>query len=250
MTAAPPPPLPPAQVRAAVDALRTGLKPHEVADRLGLSVRSLYWAARQHDRLALALAGRDPDAHGARGDIARADYVRLLALGCSPTLAAHILTDGTNQPQRWRQVSPGFAEVCDAAETALVKRTGARGPRFTPDRVIAFLEGLREGRSVVVAAAEIGITTAAVYQRRRRDEVFRRGMDRAVQEAAAHAPAPSPAQQKWEEFMRHLLDGKNLRGAAMGAGLTPETVYRRRYRDEEFRRETDAAQRGTRARRP
>ncbi|MFG2712017.1 hypothetical protein ACGFX2_15890 [Streptomyces goshikiensis] len=50
----------------------------------------------------------------------------------------------------------------------------ARAPRFTPERRHTVLARLENGMTVTATTAETGITTAVVYQRRRRDTAFTR----------------------------------------------------------------------------
>ncbi|MEE1810080.1 hypothetical protein [Streptomyces sp. BE133] len=84
----------------------------------------MYVAARTDTDLTLALAGCDPFADEAYGDTQRAEYLRLLALGCSPTLASRILFDGTARAVKWRTEDSSFGTTCDVVAGALVKRAG------------------------------------------------------------------------------------------------------------------------------
>ncbi|MEV0992378.1 helix-turn-helix domain-containing protein [Streptomyces sp. NPDC049949] len=68
---------------------------------------------------------------------------------------------------------------------ATVKRAEHHPSRFTPERRWQFVDFLWSGMATKKAAAEVGITTATVYQRRR-DPGFAEAMDRAT--ASARAP--------------------------------------------------------------
>ncbi|KPI25361.1 hypothetical protein OV450_7350 [Actinobacteria bacterium OV450] len=139
----------------------------------------------------LLLAGTDPDELGAAGLIQRAEYLRLLALGCTPSLAAQILFDGAGKACHWRQEDPVFARACDAVkELGAGRPAPARAPRFTPERRCVFLERLESGLSVTAAAAAVGVTVAVLYQRRKRDPAFAAAMD-----AAHHAHPRTPHQE-------------------------------------------------------
>ncbi|MFF2205129.1 hypothetical protein [Streptomyces sp. NPDC058145] len=88
----------------------------EAAAELGVDLRAVWVRARTDTRLAVALAGRDPDALDERGHALRADYLRLLALGLPPSRAELIL--GTGDPGAWRGDDPAFAAACDAVSAA------------------------------------------------------------------------------------------------------------------------------------
>jgi hypothetical protein len=52
--------------------------------------------------------------------------------------------------------------------------------RLTTERVARFLQALRQPEATVLAAAAtVGVTQAAIYQRRRRDTEFAAAMDKA-----------------------------------------------------------------------
>lgn len=74
----------------------------------------MFTATRTDTTLALALAGTAPDQMGAAGVVARADYLRLLALGATPGLAAQILFDGAGTAGHRRQDNAAFTRVCEA----------------------------------------------------------------------------------------------------------------------------------------
>ncbi|EST17911.1 hypothetical protein [Streptomyces roseochromogenus] len=171
-----------------IAALRHGEALDDAAEALGVGLTSVWAAARSDVRLTIALAGRDPDAAAERARIARAEYLRLLALGVPRARAELILGEG--DPSSWR-TDPAYARACDAVVEAAVPYGYARQLRLTPQRVARFLHTLRrEGRkgSVKAAAAAVGISPSAVYQRRHRDPEFARAMDRARAEAGHRTP--------------------------------------------------------------
>ncbi|WP_369780159.1 hypothetical protein [Streptomyces sp. R33] len=230
----------PARKRSTLfDRLRNGQDVPTAAQAAGLEVREVFTAARTDTALALLLAGTDPDEVGATGITDRAEYLRLLALGCTPSLAAQILFDGAGKASHWRRDDPAFARACDA-----VKDLGAgqpapvRAPRFTPERRRAFLDHLEAGLSVTAAAAEVGITTAVIYQRRKRDRAFAAAMD-AAHHAHPRTPDRTPGADDWEAFFGNLHPGVALRQAALAAGIRPEAVYHRRRADRAFAHRTD-----------
>ncbi|MGW4689682.1 hypothetical protein ACWEPM_32985 [Streptomyces sp. NPDC004244] len=203
-------------------------------------MRQVFTAARTDTDLTLLLAGTDPDGPGAAGVTARADYLRLLALGRTPSLAAQVLLDGAGQASHWRQDDPAFARACDAAKAMAAQPSSARTNRFTPARRRAFLTHLESGLSVTAAAAETGITTAVIYQRRKRDAAFAAAMDTAHQHRPhPQARTPSASQEQWQVFFETLRTGVALRQAALAAGIRPEAVYDRRRTDADFARRTD-----------
>ncbi|KPI34134.1 hypothetical protein OV450_6045 [Actinobacteria bacterium OV450] len=230
----------PARKRSTLfDGLRNGQDVATAAQAAGLDVRTVFTAARTDTALALLLAGSDPDELGAAGLIQRAEYLRLLALGCTPSLAAQILFDGAGKASHWRQEDPVFARACEAVkEFGAGRPAPARAPRFTPERRRIFLEHLESGLSVTAAAAAVGITTAVIYQRRKRDPAFAAAMD-AAHHAHPRTPDPTPAAEDWETFFGALRPGVALRQAALAAGIRPEAVYHRRRADRAFAHRTD-----------
>ncbi|MET9694364.1 hypothetical protein ABZY81_39125 [Streptomyces sp. NPDC006514] len=126
-----------------------------------MPVREVFRAARTDTGLALALAGADPQSAEAGGIVGRADYLRLLALGASPSLASQILFDGSGQANTWRSEQPAFGAACDAVAAATVRRAERRPSRFTPERRRPFRGYLRAGMATIKAAAEVGITSAS-----------------------------------------------------------------------------------------
>ncbi|THA28108.1 hypothetical protein [Streptomyces sp. A1547] len=219
--------------------LRTGEAVQAVAEDLGVPVREVFRAARTDTRLPLALAGVDPDSAETVGIIGRADYIRLLALGASPSLASQILFDGAGQANTWRSEQPAFAAACDTVTAATVQRAERRPSRFTPERRRLFLEHLRAGMATTKAAAEVGITSATVYQRRRRDPDFAAAMDRATATRSTPEPADAATDAQWTASYQHLAAHGVLRQAALAAGIRPETVYDRRRSDPDFAKLTD-----------
>lgn len=128
-----PDPLPARKRSALLGHLRNGRDVAAAAQATGVEVKNVFTAARTDTALALALAGTDPDEMGAAGVVARADYLRLLALGATPSLAAQILFDGAGTAGHWRQKSAAFARACEAVkDMSATAAAPARAPRFTP----------------------------------------------------------------------------------------------------------------------
>ncbi|MFJ4320580.1 hypothetical protein ACIP46_35645 [Streptomyces lavendulae] len=231
--------LPPRKRSALLARLRTGQDLSDAAQLTGIAIRAVFTAARTDTALTLALAGVDPDEQGAAGITSRADYLRLLALGCTPTLASQILFDGAGQAGKWRSEDLAFGAACDAAAAASPGRAGVRAPRFTPERRQAFLVHLEAGLTVTAAAAEIGITTAVVYQRRRRDPAFAAAMTEALRTPRPSSTTAAVGEEQWKEFYRQLRRTGVMRRAALAAGIQPEAVYQRRRSDPGFAEKTD-----------
>lgn len=164
-----------------VTALRQGQTLDAAVSGLDLELSAVWAAARTDTRLTIALAGRDPDGAEEAGRILRADFLRLLALGVPPSRAELIL--GASSSGGWRS-DPAFAEACDAVSAAAAPYGYTRQIRLTPERVARFLKELSKPRTTIVkAAAAVGVTVPAIYQRRRRDAEFAKPMD--VARAAA-----------------------------------------------------------------
>ncbi|MCX4633103.1 hypothetical protein [Streptomyces sp. NBC_01443] len=199
----------------------------------------MFRAARTDTGLALALAGLDSDGAEAVGIVGRADYLRLLALGVSPSLASQILFDGSGQANTWRSDQLAFAAACDAVAAATARRTERRPSRFTPERRRQFLEYLQAGMATTKAAAEVGITTAAVYQRRRRDAGFAAAMNQSTAARSTPEPTGAATDAQWTAFYEHLAVHGVLRQAALAAGIRPEAVYDRCRSDTDFAKQTD-----------
>lgn len=234
--------LTPAQTELAVKMLRVGNTATDAAEMIEAKPRAVYAAALHDDDLLLALAGHDPWAYDAEKILQQARYVGLLALGFTPTQAARVLFHGDERVKGWRQASPVFAEVCDSARRLNPpKLRQRREHRFTPYRVKLFLQAMEEGMYATRAAEEAGITNAVVYQRRRRDAVFRDAMNaaRAKGRARRAAHTVTITEEQWERFGRGVRDGMTLRLAAQRADIPPQRVYDRRRTDEEFRQATD-----------
>jgi hypothetical protein len=173
-----PAPLNGRQADRLIAALRQGQALDEAATRLRLDLSAVWARARTDTRLVIALAGRNPDTFDERGRMARAEYLRLLALGVAPSQAELIL--GSGRAADWRSDDPAFAQACDAvsAQASSFEHKGLT--RLTPERVGRFLQALsRPQTTVLAAAAAVGISPAAVYQRRRRDKEFGVAMDAA-----------------------------------------------------------------------
>ncbi|WP_369383218.1 hypothetical protein [Streptomyces sp. cg36] len=181
-----PEPLTPNDIHRFIERLRSGEDQADAADALGLGPRAVYAAARTDTSLLLALGGNDPYAMGAAGMAARAEYLRLLALGLTPTVAENVLFDGTARVGGCRAQDASFAAACDAVTASVgVRQTVKRYSKFTPERVKVFLDTLRRQGKVGPASAAAGVTNAAVYQKRRRDPGFAAAMDEARSAAAA-----------------------------------------------------------------
>ncbi|WP_158710065.1 hypothetical protein [Streptomyces katrae] len=138
------------------------------------------------------------------GIVGRADDLRLPALGASASLASQILFDGGGQANTWRSEQPAFAAACDAVAAATVKRAERRPSRFPPERRRQFLEYLRAGMATTKAAAEVGITSATVYQRRSREPDFAEAMDRATATRSTPEPASAASDVQWTAFYDFL----------------------------------------------
>ncbi|MER7468895.1 helix-turn-helix domain-containing protein [Streptomyces sp. NPDC097981] len=102
-----------------------------------------------------------------------------------------------------------------------------------------FLDHLRAGMATTKAAAEVGITTATVYQRRRRDTGFAAAMDQATATRITPELASAATDAQWTAFYNHLATHGVLRQAALAAGIRPESVYDRRRTDTDFAKRTD-----------
>jgi hypothetical protein len=234
--------LTPWQLETAIKMLRVGSTATEAAELIDAKPATLYATARTSTDLLLALAGHDPYAYDADQILQQADYIRLMAMGFTPTQAARVLFHGDERIKGWRQKNETFARVADYARRLhpprLVQR---RERRFTPHRVRVFLEALRDGMTTVMAAEDAGITHAVIYQRRRRDASFRQAMDAARAEGLAHREPKGPVitEAQWEKFWRGLEAGMTLRRAAWGADINPQMIYDRRRADEQFRQATN-----------
>ncbi|WP_435260475.1 hypothetical protein [Streptomyces sp. 1222.5] len=181
-------PLTDRQANRLITVLRPGRDLDVAATELGIDLRAVWARARTDTRLAIALAGRDPDVLAERGRTLRADYLRLLALGLCPGRAELIL--GISGAGAWRGNDPTFAAACDAVSAASPPGGASRVIRLTPQRVARFLEELSQpGTTVIAAAAAIGVTSAAIYQRRGRDEDFAKAMDDAREYARQADPS-------------------------------------------------------------
>ncbi|MEU4090631.1 hypothetical protein, partial [Streptomyces aureus] len=94
-----------------ITALRHGQDLDAAAEGLGIALSGVWARARTDTQLAIALAGRDPDGSEEKSRIAHADFLRLLALGVTPSRAELIV--GVSSTSGWRR-DPGFARACDA----------------------------------------------------------------------------------------------------------------------------------------
>lgn len=234
--------LTPEQTETAVRMLRLGNTATDAAAMADVKPAQLYAAARHDQDLLLALAGHDPYAYDASQTLEQADYIRLMALGLTPTQASRVLFHGDERVKSWRSQNEEFAKAADYTRRLHPPRLRQRREhRFTPYRVGLFLTALEQGLPVTRAAEEAGITNAVVYQRRRRDAQFRDSMDQARARAAApqRAEATVVLEEQWVRFRRGVANGMTLRRAALGAGIPPQRVYDRRRSDPAFRADTD-----------
>lgn len=236
------PPLNPTQADAALRILRAGDTATAAAQYAGVKPAAVYAQALHDPDFLLALAGHDPFAYEAPRLLQQADYIRLLAVGLTPTEAARVLFHGDGRVGKWHADQPEFSLAVAAVRRLnppAVRRR--REHRFTPHRVRVFLDALRTGMSAKGAAEEAGITSAVIYQRRRRDSHFAKLMDDARLEAGYQPPAPGKpiGEEQWERMFAELKRGKTIPRAARDAGIDPSTVYKKRHRDPAFRQRTN-----------
>ncbi|WP_406187386.1 hypothetical protein [Streptomyces sp. NBC_01006] len=132
-----------------------------------------------------------------------------------------------------------FARACDAVkELGAGRPAPARAPRFTPERRHVFLERLESGLSVTAAAAEVGITSAVIYQRRKRDPTFAAAMD-AAHYAHPRTPDPTPGADNWEAFFGNPALVSHCAKLHWPRGSGPRPVCHRRRADRAFAHRTD-----------
>ncbi|MFF7176828.1 hypothetical protein [Streptomyces pseudovenezuelae] len=175
------------QAETLITALRTGQNLDEAVTTLRLDLAAVWSTARTHTRLAVALAGRDPDTDIERARAARGDFLRLLALGL-PAARAELAVGGNIGT--WRGDDPAYSRACVAASEAAASYASRDQGRMTPQVTRRFLDRLRTpGTTVRTAAAAAGVTNTAIYQRRRRDPGFADAMKAAQAEARGAANA-------------------------------------------------------------
>ncbi|MER7688648.1 hypothetical protein [Streptomyces sp. NPDC097610] len=169
-----------------ITALRHGQALDTAVADLHLELSAVWASARTDTRLTIALSGRDPDGPDEASRAVRADFLRLLALGVAPSRAELIV--GVSSTSGWRS-DPAFATACNAVSSAAAPYGHNRQMRLTPARVARFLKALSApGTTVLAAAAAVGVTASAIYQRRHRDDEFAKAMDAA--RAAARGQPP------------------------------------------------------------
>ncbi|WP_327358403.1 hypothetical protein [Streptomyces sp. NBC_01304] len=143
----------------------------------------VWHTAATSPRLAVALAGRDPDDLGEQGRMERAHYLYLIALGLPAARAEQAI--GSMNAGKWRGQDPNFALACKVVAKASQAYAQPKRPRITPDAIERFLTELRKGGMVKDACALAGVTPAAMYQRRKRDGDFARVWNQAARDGAA-----------------------------------------------------------------
>lgn len=94
-----------------ITALRHGQPLDEAAADLRLDLAAVWATARANTRIVVALAGRDPDAAAERGRGARAEYLRLLALGVPSSTAELTFGLGPSGELRYMVSMVMFAEM-------------------------------------------------------------------------------------------------------------------------------------------
>ncbi|MFI6494563.1 hypothetical protein [Streptomyces sp. NPDC050564] len=148
-----------------VTALRHGRSLEDATGDLWPDLLTVWATARTDTRLTVALAGRDPDAEAETARTAKAEYLRLLALGLPPTRAELIM--GAGDVARRRAV-PAYAKSCAAVSETTAPYGHGKWARLTPPTVARFLAKLRTpvlrcgATSVKAAAAAVGVTPQAL----------------------------------------------------------------------------------------
>ncbi|MFI6013369.1 hypothetical protein ACIBAG_31970 [Streptomyces sp. NPDC051243] len=108
----------------------------------------------------------------------RADFLRLLVLGITPSRAELIL-DSANSGA-WRDDDLAFAKACDAVSAAAAPYGHTGQMRLTPARVTRFLRELNKpGTTIYGAAAVVRVTKMAIHKRRSRDAESAKATDAA-----------------------------------------------------------------------
>ena len=167
-------PLTARQTERLITALRISEDLDDAVNTLRLAPAAVWTTARTHTRLAIALAGRDPDAAIEQARTGRADFLRLVALGL-PAARAELAVGGS--VGGWWGDDPAYARAYTAASEAAASYASVDQRRMNPQVTKRFLERLRIPRDTVrTAAAAAGVTSTAIYQRRRRDPEFAQAM--------------------------------------------------------------------------
>ena len=97
----------------------------------------------------------------------------------------------------------------------------------------AFLGALTVSGNVSAAARAAGISTGSVYQRRDRNERFRREYEAARAARPGKGEREPPRQWK-RTFLEALAQSSNVMAAAKQAGAAPSAVYKERRNDPAF----------------
>ncbi|MEU3606798.1 hypothetical protein AB0E83_15325 [Streptomyces sp. NPDC035033] len=176
--------LPPRVRDRVIACLRAGYDPEEAAARSGLAPEALEAAAVGDGALAVALTGRDPYSREAEATRQRAEVLRCVALGMTPAAAARAVDVPESSLGFWRSKDAPFRAALDAAVALAEARGAPPRAKMTPARTRLFLRCLAEGDTVTGASARVGVSTATVYARRRRDPAFAAWMDTAREEGA------------------------------------------------------------------
>ncbi|MFJ7069631.1 hypothetical protein [Streptomyces sp. NPDC101115] len=174
--------LPPRVRDGVVECLRAGHDPEEAAARYGLDPQALEAAAATDSALAVALTGRDPYSREAEAVRQRAEVLRCVALGMTLAASARAVDVPESSLGLWRSEDAVFRAALDAVRALSDASAGVPRSRMTPARTRLFLQSLSEGDTVTGASARVGIATATVYARRRRDPAFADWMDAARKE--------------------------------------------------------------------
>jgi hypothetical protein len=111
-------------------------------------------------------------------------YLRVLADTGNATLAAAHAGVSRTWAYKRREVDPRFnrffREMAALAKTRLPARVnGDRAGGWTRDKEARFIERLAETCSVLLAAAEVGLSTVSAYRRRQRRPGFAAGCEEA-----------------------------------------------------------------------
>jgi hypothetical protein len=116
-------------------------------------------------------------------------------------------------------------------------RVYAKFRPITPEAVSTFLECIRNGDTVKLAASKSGITLASIYKKSSRDPK----LAEAWKEAYRAARAKTHPFQEGEAFLAKIEEGCTVGQAAKFAGRDITTFYRQKKKDPEFSEKWAAA---------